>query len=338
MTSRPVLIRRQIAAALALGLLIAACTTEEASDPRPTLTSTTSTSSSTTTTTVAPTTTEAPATTSTSTTTTTIPAGPVDAVIPLFIGSSDTTGWLFLGAWQQDRWQGATNPDGSAIRPGIDPGSEFVVSNLDGETPVVVGETVEACFDERVGPDIVVDIAVPDPPGFGYGGIALPQESWPLKPRPVATTATAPDAYRALGVDAFTGQPVDATQGAVEQLVVADLDGDGDDEALVAFEFVQPGAGPGVSGDLAALLLVDVATRESETVILTAVPQANPADAPDIPGGIIERYRVLDVADLNGDGRMEILVHAWYYEGAGVIAFTYDGEDVTDVLATSCGS
>ncbi len=340
MTSRPGFIRCRSAAplALALTLLIAACTTEEASNPGPTLTSTTSIPSSTTTTTAPPATTEAPATTATSTSTTTIPAGPVDAVIPVFIGSSETTGWLFLGAWQQDRWQGATNPDGGDIRPGIDPGSELVVSNLDGETPVVAGETVDACFDERVGPDIVVDIAIPDPPGFGYGGIALPPQPWQLKPRPVATTATAPDAYRTLGVDAFTTQPVDAAQGAVEQLVVADLDGDGDDEALVAFEFVQPGAGPGASGDLAALLLVDVATRASETVILTAVPQANPADAPDIPGGIIERYRVLDVADLNGDGQMEILVHAWYYEGAAVIAYTYDGTELTEVLSAGCGS
>jgi hypothetical protein len=331
---------RWSAAAVTLTLVVAACTTEEASSPRPTLTSTTSTSSSTTTstttTTVAPTTTETPETSAA--TTTTVPAGPVDAVIPLFIGSAGTAGWLFLGAWQQDRWQGASNPDGSAIRPGIDAGSAFVVSNLDTETPVAAGETVEACFDERVGPVLAVDIPPPDPPGFGYAGVALPQEAWPLKPRPVAATATAPDAYRALGVAAFTDQQVDASQGAVEQLVVADLDGDGDGEALVAFEFVQPGIGPGTAGDLAALLLIDVGTRRAQTIVRTALAQAEPGGAPDAPAGIIERYRVLDVADLNGDGRMEILVHAWYYEGSGVLAFTYDGEQVTEVLATGCGS
>jgi hypothetical protein len=47
---------------------------------------------------------------------------------------------------------------------------------------------------------------------------------------------------------------------------------------------------------------------------------------------------VLDVADLNGDGRMEVLVHAWYYEGASVIVYTYDGTDFTQVLATGCGA
>ena len=81
----------------------------------------------------------------------------------------------------------------------------------------------------------------------------------------------------------------------------------------------------------AALLVIDVTTRTAETVLLSAVDRG-------AGGQIIERYRVLDVADLNGDGRMEVLVHAWYYEGAGVLVYTYDGSTLTEVLATGCGS
>ncbi len=102
----------------------------------------------------------------------------------------------------------------------------------------------------------------------------------------------------------------------------------------MAFEFVQPSAGPGAPGDLAALLVVDVETRAADTVLSTAVDQAAGADT--FP--LIERYRVLDVADLNGDGRMEVLVHAWYYEGAAVLVYTYDGTSLTEVLATGCGA
>ncbi|HUV17467.1 MAG TPA: hypothetical protein VMW33_03205, partial [Ilumatobacteraceae bacterium] len=239
---------------MSIALLVAACTTEEQSSPQPTLTSTTSTSTTSTTTTAPPpestTTTTAPP----ETTTTALPAGPADALVPLLIGGSSDGGWLFLGAWQQDRWQEATDPSGNPIRPGIEAGTAFVVSNLSGETPVTLGENTEACFDGRVGPAIDVELAPPDPPGFGYSAVALFQKPWPLKPRPVAVTSTAPEAYRALGEAAFEDEPVDATQGAVEQLVVTDLDGDGDDEALVSFEFVQPSAAPGVPGDLAALL------------------------------------------------------------------------------------
>jgi hypothetical protein len=255
--------------------------------------------------------------------------------VPLVIGGADSAGWLFLGAWQQDRWQEATDPSGNPIRPGISAGSGVVVSNLDGQTEAATGENTEACFDGRVGPAIDVDVAPPDPPGFGYNAVAVVGATWPLGPRPVAVTSTAPDAYRALGAAAFDDEPVDASKGAIEQLVVTDLDGDGDDEALAAFEYIQPSVGPGAPGDLAALLVIDATTRAAETVLLSAVP----ADVGgDEPFEIIERYRVLDVADLNGDGRMEVLVHAWYYEGASVIVYTYADGELTKVLSTGCGA
>jgi hypothetical protein len=315
-----------------LMLLAAACTTEETSTPGPTLTSTTSTSTtstSTTTTTIAATTT-APVESST----TTAPTGPANAVIPLLIGGADSAGWLFLGAWQLNRWQEAFDPSGDPIRPGIGAGNSFVVSNLTDETVVVAGDTIEACFDGRVGPAIDVEVAPPDPPGFGYNAVAVLEPTWTLMPRPVAVTATAPDAYRALGEAAFAGEPVDATQGDIEQLVVADLDGDGADEALAVFEFVQPDAGPGTPGDLAALLVIDVDSRAADTVLLSAVDED--ADGDTFP--LIERYRILDIADLNGDGRMEVLVHTWYYEGAAVIVYTYDGGELTEVLTAGCGA
>jgi hypothetical protein len=319
-------------AAASLVLLVAACTTEETSNPGPTLTSTSSTTTPTTTTptTVAPTTEPVESTAPEAT----MPSGPVDALVPLFVGGADSAGWLFLGAWQQDRWQESADPDGNPVPPGTEAGTPFRVSNLSGESAVVLGENAEACFDGRIGPSIDVAVAEPETPGFGYNAVAVIEQPWPLKPRPVAVTSTAPDAYRALGEAAFAGEPIDASRGAIEQLVVADLDGDGDDEALASFEFVQPSAGPGAPGDLTALLLIDATTRAADTVQLWTVDQ----DADDGTFDYIERYRVLDVADLNGDGRMEVLVHAWYYEGASVLVYTYDGSELTRVLAAGCGA
>jgi hypothetical protein len=311
--------------------LVGACTTEQVSTPGPTLTSTTSTTSTTTTstTTIPPTT--MPSTTESTTTT---PSGPVAALVPLFVGGADSTGWLFLGAWQQDRWQASSDPNGAPFRPGVEAGASVIVSDLGGQTPAVLGDNAEACFDGRVGPTIDVDVPAPDPPGFGYGAVAVLTPTWALDPRPAATTASAPAAYQALGEAAFEGEPVDATQGSIEQLVVTDLDGDGDDEALAAFEHVGAGGGPGTPGDLAAVLLIDVNTRTASTVLQSVVDEdLRPTEFP-----LIERYRILDVADLNGDGRMEVLVHAWYYEGAAVIVYTYDGTGLTEVLSAGCGA
>ncbi len=327
--------RQYLTGLLAVSILVlAACTTEEASNPGPTLTSTTSTTTTTTTTTVP--TTSAPTTIATTTTapTSTLPAGPAAVAVPLFVGG-DGGGLLPLGAWQVDRWQ----PDDAASSedqtpPSIEPGTPMTVSDLDGEATASTGELVEACFDGRVGPSIDLALAAPEPPGFGYGAVALPTPSWPLRPRPIAVTSSVPAGYDQIGIDAFDGEPVDATLGAIEQLVVADLDGDGDDEALVAFEFVQPSAGPGAPGDLSSILLVDTLTRNSSTVLQAAVDQD--LDPDGFP--LIERFRVIDVADYNGDGRMEVAVHAWYYEGASVVIYEYDGAELTEVLATGCGA
>ena len=267
MTSTRGLLSRTLPVLGAGCLLVGACTTEQESNPAPPLTTTTTTTTipATTTTTIpAPSTTEAATTTSTSTT---LPAGPVDALVPLLVGGAAGEGWLFLGAWQQDRWQKATDSSGNPIRLGVEAGAAFTVINLDGEIPTVLGANGEACFDGRVGPTLDATVQAPDPPGFGYGAIALLTPSWPITPRPVAVSTGAPSSYQALGEAAFAGDPVDATQGSIEQLVVTDLDGDGDDEALAAFEYVQPGAGPGTPGDLAALLLVDATTRASSTAL-----------------------------------------------------------------------
>ena len=326
--------RRLVGLTVTALAVLAACTTEEASNPGPTLTSTTSTTTTTTTsTTTVPTT---PTTTPTTTTasTTTLPAGPAAVVVPLFVGG-DGGGWLPVGSWQVDRWQ----EDDSASAedptpPSIEAGTAMVVSNLADEASAVTGDLVEACFDGRVGPSLDLDVAAPEPRGFGYGAVALTAPSWPLRPRPIAVTDTGPAGYDQIGIDAFDGEPVDATLGTVEQLVVADLDGDGDDEALVAFEYIQPSAGPGAPGDLSSILLVDTLTRNSSTVLQSAVDQDLEPDG--FP--LIERYRVIDVADYNGDGRMEVAVHAWYYEGASVLIYEYDGAELTDVLANGCGA
>ena len=327
--------RRVVVLLVGAAVVMAACTTEQSSNPGPTLTSTTSTTLPATSTTTAETTTTAATTTAPTTTLTTTsgPSTPTDALVPLLIGGSEG-GWLSLGAWQFDRWAEPVDANGDPVAPSIGPGTAVTVSNLGPDETGQLGDSTEACFDGRVGSTIDVTIPLPDPPGFGYAAVALPTPSWDLTPRPIAVSTRGPDAYQALGVDAFAGEPVDASLGTVDQLVVTDLDGDGDDEALVVFEHVQADSIRGAAGDLASVLLVDATTRESSTVLQSFVDEnLGPDEFP-----LIQRYRIIDVADYNGDGTMEVAVHSWYYEGASVIVFEYDGTELTQALAAGCGA
>ena len=271
-----------------------------------------------------------PTTESTTTSsTTTLPPGPTDATVTLVVGGGEG-GWLPLGSWDGSGWAEAP-PDGGLP---IAAGTAMQVTNLDGERAATAGDEVEACFDERTGPTLDVSVGAPDPPGFGYGAIASTGHGRPLHPRPVAVTATGPDAYRALGEAAFAGVPVDAILGQVVQVVVGDLDGDDDDEAVVVFEYVQPSGIVGTRGDLSAVLIVDATSRTGEAVLTSHVP----TDLPDQFMPISNRFRVIDVSDHNGDGTMEVAVHAWYYEGAAVALFEYDGTTLEQVLVAGCGA
>lgn len=331
--------RRLLGLAVGVAVVGAACTTEQSSNPGPTLTSTTSAVTATalpaTTTTTADTvaTVETTAVSTTTSPDTTTPSAPTDALVPLLVGGTEG-GWLSLGAWEFEQWVEPVDANGDPVAPSIGPGTAVTVSNLGPDTTGLLGESTEACVDERIGPTIDVTVPLPDPPGFGYAAVALPTPSWELTPRPLAVSPRAPAAYATLGADAFTGDPVDASLGAVDQLVVTDLDGDGDDEALVVFEYVPADTIRGAPGDLSSVLLVDATTRSSSTVLQSFVAQDLGPD--DLP--LIERFRILDVADYNGDAIMEVAVHAWYYEGSSVIVFEYDGTELTEVLAAGCGA
>ena len=101
---------------------VTGCTTELTSDPGPTLTSTTSTTTTTTIPASTTTSTTVLETTTTAAVTTTLPAGPVDAIVPLLIGGADG-GWLNLGEWQFDGWSDAVDAAGDPIAPSIGPGT-----------------------------------------------------------------------------------------------------------------------------------------------------------------------------------------------------------------------
>jgi hypothetical protein len=312
-------------------VIVAACTTEQVSEPGPTLTSTTSTTVASAPTTVAETTvpdTTVPATAPATTSETTLPSVAVSAEVPLFVGGAGAGGWLPLGAWDVDDWA-ETDDDGRSTA-GVAPGEPATITNLDGEAGATFGDDAVACFDDTTGPTVTTSAAVESE----LTSVALPTPSWSLKPRPVAVSASAPAGYVAIAQGAFAGQRVDATLGRVVQIVVVDLDGDGDDEALVVFEYIQSGDGPGSPGDLAAVVLVDATTRQSSVVERQFIP----ADAEVDDFGIAVRFEVVDVADLNGDGRMEVVIDASYYEGVATTLYTYDGTELTDELSTGCGT
>lgn len=335
---------RRLLALASLVMLAGACTTRESVAPAtPTSTTAPTTVPETTVpettvpeTTTAPTT--LPETTTVPPTTTPPPSGTPSSASTQYYAGGDPDGWLYVGRWTGSGWEGSRNDNGRPRGPAVEADEmgihEIGIEPIDG----TVGATIELCDDGQSGPVISPNARAPEVPGFGYRSLAFAAD-WDTEPRPIAMVDADVAAYAAAGVAAFDGTGVDADSGTIRQIVVADLDGDRDSESLVEFG----------GDDFSTLLLIDADSGDAIRVARDYPrdppgPEASDTDEPvdatttTLPRPPVDAYRVLAVADLNGDGLMEFVTHVWNDrdENAEVVVNTYDGEGVDSVLTASC--
>ncbi|MFN3651022.1 MAG: hypothetical protein ACK47B_15715 [Armatimonadota bacterium] len=110
-----------------------------------------------------------------------------------------------------------------------------------------------------------------------------------------------------------------------------DLNGDGTEEVLWTARSreawkspYREGPGRAVEGDF-ALLGLRFLSRGRVREVALAFESANTQ---------VAAYRVFAPLDVNGDGRLEILAYARYFEEDALLAITFDGNQVKGVLGT----
>jgi hypothetical protein len=119
----------------------------------------------------------------------------------------------------------------------------------------------------------------------------------------------------------------------ITQLVQVDIDGDGSLEELISTSWRNPEiSSRATAGDYAAVLL-----RHTNLSKLTeVVGEYYPADDDTTSSSL---YAVAAVVDLNGDGRLEIVLDGDAYESWWMQVYTIDERwQPTLVLAEGCGA
>lgn len=296
-------------------------TSVAATNPSPTTSSSTST-------TVAPTSTS---TTSPSTTTTTATLDGIWAELPLVV--YDDWGGIALGWWDGSVWVQAEE------------GTELPVSGGEDYQIALLGSAavLEGSQPTRTGCDVILPEGLPGvqfedenalhltlDDGTGgertVSGVAI-TAPWQINPRAVSPGEAHPD-IEALAVELLAERGYDADRVELVQSVDADLDGDGTIESIFVAEETE--LANEISGVYSFVFAVSPAWDAPAVVAESVIPSDD--------AGFPASFRVSAVADLSGDGVMELVVDGIAWENSWVSVHELTESGFAERIGAGCGA
>ncbi len=168
-------------------------------------------------------------------------------------------------------------------------------------------------------------------PAPGSVGIAAP---WNVRPRASVDLGTQSEVYRSAVADILRANGIPNPEVRLTRVLRVDLEGDGVDEVvLTATRLVEGSSSPQVAaGDYSIAVLRKVVAGQVRTIMLAEAYflNANTFMAPS-------EYTLTNLVDLNGDGRLEVMLKWQYYEGSGVVVHDIVGDHQRVALEEGCG-
>ncbi len=247
--------------------------------------------------------------------------------------------WLPVGWWDGTGWRsvGIVTPDVPLPASSFDSVSVSSVELADSPRRGVTDYRTEeyTCIDDPGLPSIVLDSGLPDSTQwYGYRALAVTAD-WDIQPRPVRAVGLDDPEYQQLGESLVTASDeIDPTRGDVVQVVRADLDGDGVEEVLFAFEhYTAPDTGFATPGDFSILVARYPKADGSvaDDLVFEHLVQS-PVEYP-----ALDRARVTAIADVNGDGAMEVAIGVTQWENATVTLYEFRDGTLHQVMSSGCG-
>ncbi|HTL79181.1 MAG TPA: hypothetical protein VL136_07210 [Candidatus Babeliales bacterium] len=244
------------------------------------------------------------------------------------------SGYLF-GATKDGEWVKADE-----AAKAVSDKTTFVVYSLTESLGEVKGGTPKS----ETGPcEGTFFVGLSDKPEKGAIALAAPWNALPRKLRPLDTT-------QAVYIDAVGGflkaKGIIEPKVKIDSIFRVDLDGDGEDEVLVSATnyFSEDKSVPmrSPAGSYSMVLLRRVVSGKVETQLVAGEfhPKAYAGKGSDDDASFDapNAYRIIGTFDLDGDGKMEIVIGSNYYEGEEITIYRCDPNKVEALLSVSCGA
>ena len=192
----------------------------------------------------------------------------------------------------------------------------------------------DACSD-------VLTVSLSPNPDEGAIALAAPWNALPQKPQVIDPTQKVHvDAVR----DFLKTKRIEQPKVNIENILRVDLDGDGEEEVLIsATNYFSkderiPMRSP--AGSYSMVILRRIVSGKVETQLVEGefYPKAyRDAKGDDSSFNAPNAYKVIAVLDLDGDGKMEIVVRSDYYEGGATTIYRCNPKKIEELLSVSCG-
>ena len=184
-----------------------------------------------------------------------------------------------------------------------------------------------------------VSVALSPKPDKGVIAVA---GTWNALPRKVQALDTTQKIYVDAVRNFLKSKETKEPNVKIDNIVRVDLDGDGEEEVLIsATNFFENGNSVPMrspAGSYSCVLLRRVVGEKVETQLVEGEfhPKAyvRKDDSFDAPNA----FTVIAVLDLDGDGKMEIVVGSRYYEGEATSIYRCDPKKCEQLLSVGCGA
>jgi hypothetical protein len=220
--------------------------------------------------------------------------------------------------------------------------AEKAAKSMKGNTPVRVFALTKELGKATAGKPKSVEEPCPETltvslsskPKGGVVALSAPWNPLPRKPQIADPTQQVyVDAVR----DFLKARRMSDPRVKITRILRVDLDGDGEDEVLINATnyFTKDGDVP-----------MDTAAPGSYSIVLLRRVVAGKVQTELVAGELYVKdessasnlYEIPAVLDLNGDGKLEVIVHSHYYEGGETTIYDCSGGKCKAVLSVACGA